>query len=712
MSLLQSRQDDGMVCSSGMSLTSKLVMFPADGSSPFSTLFVDTPRYSNAITKAANFDLMQRLSSLIPWNKLQCPSNRHSGSRISAALSILMPEMGQDQHDILSTKLIASKSGIEDHLNVVLYLISNKLTSRDNPDEDIEETMNREDGIILKLLNDTGWDGLKHLEILLSTPEPTAQAITEKVFACALRARHFEILERMLRSGMNPNRLVKVMIAEEGACFCTPLQSAVHGTECVRLIDLLIQYGAEVDFSIRGDGETALYEALIMKNEPAIRALLLQGATVTWACAHVAGSMSPEEIQDINLIEVITKIYLDQNLDTAVEDPEILVPAVQYKNVPMIQIFLARGAKLNGLTSQIYMNAREPLRTTLLGHTVLRRNIHLVRLLTHVHTGMREIQSRPPYVSPLALAAAEGLTDICDVLLSCGADIKAADEGEITLLERAVRNNNPTICQMLIKRGAKIDREPCDSQKSPSALLIAVQQSSLAIIDLLIKFNARMNDWFEMAPGTVLAAAIEVGDEAVIVKLINAGARRTGARMARIGNLQTAIFLQNIGALEKVLLLSGPKLLAAAISARHDDLAYFLLQNNADKELEPWHTVTTSLTQKPLRPAVQTQNVTFIQALLGRGAEVTDDVLTDSMENVELLPVLLLYFSGNASTAVACALMQTSRTGLELLREADVGLIGGPRVFEHKWISSAMRDFGVKSLLEIAAWKAKSTHFK
>lgn len=639
-----------------------------------------------------------------------------------------MPEMEQGQHDILSTNLSTSKSGLRDHLNLVLYLISNNLTSRD-PEELLEQKLERDDKLILKLLKDTGWDDLKHLKILLSTREPTAESITERVFASALRSCDFGILENMLRSGMSLNRLVEV-VDEDGdgaVLFLTPLQLAAHQESNVRLINLLIKYGADVNFSIDDNGETALYFAINARYKPAVRALLLQGATMTWKCAREAAAVKPGEMFEYSvfdfstiedspiedsLIEDMINTYLEQGLNTERDDPEILVPAVVAGNVSIIELFLAKGARLNGLTSQFTTKEFGLSRTTLLGRAVRTGKIDTVRLLTHVSIGTYRHPIPSSYISPLALAAMYGLTDISEVLLSSGADIRAADEEEITLLERAVRNDNPALCQMLIKHGAKVDRRPHDTQKLPSALMIAVKRNHIDTIDLLINSNARMNDVFEVAPDTVLAAAVEVGDEPVIKKLTNAGARLIGGRIKRIGNLQTATFLHKNEVLAKLLSLSGPKLLAAAISARDDDLAHFLLQNKADEGHRPMQADTTYSTQNPLRAAIQSHNTTFIQALLERGAEVTDGVLTDAMEkNIELLPVLLLGFSGKAPTAVAYALLETSTVGLESLREANVDPTGAPRVFKH-WIFDDLLGFNAGSVLEIAAWKSKSKYFK
>ncbi|KAJ5802326.1 ankyrin [Penicillium pulvis] len=313
-----------------------------DIDSPPLSLFVDLSRHGNAITKGANFELMQRLSSIVPWKKLHHSPNFHGGSRTSATLSILMPEMEQGQHDVLSTNLSILKSGLRDHLSVVLYLISNNLTSRD-PDDLLVEKLERDDELILKLLKDTGWDDLRHLKVLLSTREPTAESIIEKL-------------------------LVEV-VNKDGEAFLPPLQFAAHEEGSVRLINLLIKYGADVNFSINGNGETALYFAINERNNPAVRALLLQGATVTWRCARLAAAVKSAEKLEFSLIEDspvedMIDLYLEQDLNTERDDPEILVPAVEMGNMRVTELFLARAARVNGMTSQFLSKERASSRTT------------------------------------------------------------------------------------------------------------------------------------------------------------------------------------------------------------------------------------------------------------------------------------------------------------------------------------------------------------
>ncbi|KAI2882794.1 hypothetical protein CBS76997_3902 [Aspergillus niger] len=689
-------------------------------SSPSSSLFVDSSRSGN-VTKGASFELMQRLSSIVPWTKLKHLENIYSGSRTSAALSILMPEMERGQIDRLGTDLSTLNSDLRDHLSVVLYLISNNLISPDRT-MSFEKGKERDAKLILGLLKDSGWDDLDHFRILVSIREPTAESIAEKVFGSALRTSDIEIVETMLRSGMSPDGLIEALTEDEdGICFLTPLQVAAEQGS-LHLIDLLINYGADVEHGFADElGKTALYFAISSANWAAIRALFLRGAKVTRDCARAAVGLSPQDPQEFTLIEEIVDVYLKKHLEAGHNDPVLLVPAVMTGNGWLIELFLKKGAKLKGDVAPPYVigeyDTEDYKQFCLLGLAVAKGDIGIVRLLTDPTVGANQLPSSPPYMFPLTLAVFNGHTEIAQLLLDLGADVRAADEEETTLLEHAAQCSDFTLCQMLIKHGAKVDREPCDMQKSPSALMIAIQEDDTDIVDLMINSNARTNDRFEAAPGSVLAAALEVGNDAVIDKLINAGARYVGVKMKKIGNLQTAILMHEKGILSDVLFSSGPQILASAILAGHEDLAYFLLQNDAHKDHKPWHTFTTPDQKSPLEAAAETGNMRFIQALLERGVEVTDYVLTYVIQkqHIGLLPVLLRNFSERAPTAVAAALLNPSMARLELLREANVDFTGAPQPLAIGGESRPWRQMwgdDTRSVLELTAcWTAKSSHF-
>ncbi|OJZ86471.1 hypothetical protein ASPFODRAFT_187749 [Aspergillus luchuensis CBS 106.47] len=686
---------------------------PSSPSSPS----VDWSRSGN-ITKSANFELMQRLSSIVPWNKLEHLENIYSGSRTSAALSILMPETEQGQLDELSTNLSTLKSGLRDHLSVVLYLISNNLMS---PDEHLfsKKQKQRDSRLILSLLKDSGWGDPDRLRILLSTREPTAESIAEKVFESALWIGDLETVENMLRSGMSPDGLIEAYL--EGGfdyiCRLTPLHFAAQEGN-IRLINLLIRHNADVEHGLGDEfGKTALYSAISAAQWVAAQTLLLQGAKVTRDCALLAttfGRSFLEECGEVSLLGEIINIYLEKHLAAGCNDPDLLVQAMEFENVRAVELALAKGVKLNGL-----IKVSEEWQTCLLGLAVMECDVSIVRLLTGIPAGANKLPSSQPYIFPLTLAAMYGKTEIARVLLDSGADVQAADKGEYTLLEHAALNSNFALFQMLITHGAKVDREPSDVQKSPSALLTAIQKNNTRIVELLINSNARTNDCFEVAPGSVLAAALEVGNHVIIGKLIKAGARYVGVKMKKIGNLQTAILMKEKGILAGVLYSSGRQILAAAILARHEDLAHFLLQNGALKEHDAGDPFSTSDAKTPLEAATETNNIRLIQALLEHDVAVTDCALTYAIQRhsglLPVLPVLLSRFSGRAPTAVAAALREPSMAALKLLREANVDFTGAPRPLAigsrlNRW--SQMWEDDVKSVLEMAVyWEAESSHF-
>ncbi|CAG8057753.1 unnamed protein product [Penicillium salamii] len=631
-----------------------------------------------AVSKNTTPVLIEQLSTIIPWSKLQHAPNMHSASRISATLQILMPENEPGEHDAFSKNLSSSTAGVWEQMSLLFYLISNNLILLDRRGDGF--VIKRLDAKILQILKDTGWDDFKHLKRLISTRTPTAGSIAEKIFAAAVRRDNFDIVEKMLQAGMNPDEcLIEDSFGEIDGSVFTALQHVSATSGSASSINLLITHGADVDFSINADGRTALFYAIEARNGKSIRVLVAHNANVTRECVSSATGITPEVIEDFSLIENIIDIYLDQDAESRPDDKATLLEALSYGNLPILKRYLAKGANLNGLLTTRAPDGNNECQTTLLGLAARDGDVEMVRLLLHVSFHEDPSLLHLPYVPPLVFAARRGSVDICEALLGSNANIQAADEGEKTLLERTIPMGKLALCQLLIDHGAKVNREPREIQRRPSALMLAVQHMRMDIIDLLMDSGARLNDSFDVVPGTVLGAAVEIGDKKMIHKLYNAGARRVGLGIRGFGSLQSAIFIQKKGLLSKMLNHSGPKLLSAAISALDDGLAWFLLQNNAHEEgnkPEP-------LTKTPLWAAI-----------------------------------LLAAFTGAAPTAVSAAVLKASMIDLELLRKANVDLRGAPR------ISGNRLDLGViklipyanshrpQSVLEIAAWKADEVIFK
>ena len=68
-------------------------------------LTVASPREVDAPSRSLNQEVIQCLSSIVPWHRLSHPPNINSRSRTAAALSILMPEEYEGQHRDLSANI-------------------------------------------------------------------------------------------------------------------------------------------------------------------------------------------------------------------------------------------------------------------------------------------------------------------------------------------------------------------------------------------------------------------------------------------------------------------------------------------------------------------------------------------------------------------------------------------------------------------------------
>lgn len=677
-----------------------------DAPSPSSSLTVASPRGINVTSREVNLELMTRLSSVIPWNRLQNPPGIYSSSRSSAALSILMPEEFDGQHDILSMNFSTSRRGIGDRLAVELYLLSNNLTSHEPRGKSIE-SLERHDSQVLGMLKHSGWDDPNHLQILLTTREPTAESIAEKIFASALRSRNFEILESLLNAGMDPNGLVDTV--PEGNL--TPLQFALVN-EDNKLVEMLISYKADVNLCV--SGRPALYYAVKSEDIHFTNTLLTHGAIVTPICLLALAESKTARLE-IETVQFMIRSCPDVNSRAGWQDPSALVQAVRSKNYFMIDLLLSRGAEINDLVT-IDFETEIDL-TTILGLAAMKGDMGLMDPLLQACKDMNPKFDGLPYISPLTLAVQEKRIEVITALLDAGIDLATADsQGEMTLLERAARGGDLLICSLLIENGAKIDREPSEVPHSTSALLIAVKKESLAIVELLVQANARLNDEYSKAPGSILGAAIELGNAGLITYLSNAGATAIGTKLERIGNIQTATFIQQLGILPMILQFSGEKMLAAAILAGKDDMAHFFLWNGIDFSNEGiWGDNGDNSDEgdkgtTPLEAAIRKLRLPFIQILLDRGAKVTDGALVSSIEgmargdvNSGLITKLLAMFHGDAPNAVTVAVTNSSLKSLELLRGANIDPVLAKKRFERGWGIDDVELAPPESILDVAA---------
>ncbi|CRL18578.1 Ankyrin repeat-containing domain [Penicillium camemberti] len=663
-----------------------------------SSLPTCSPRGADALTRTVNHEVMSRLSTIIPWNRLGHPLNIHSSSQTSAALSILMPEEFQGQHDALSTGLNGPTNKGRDRMSLELFLLSNNITSQD-PDKTTRGNMRSDDERMMQMLSDYGWKDLAHVQTLLSTSDPTAEAIAERVFAIALRLHHVDAVKMMLEARMDLNI---PLIESRPHGVLTPLQFTAksHHERSEELVNLLISYGADVNHA--GTEYPPLFYAIRKRENRIIRALMLHGAIVTPSCLSIA-----THLKDIEVFAGIANSCSNVNAVTGWQSA--LAEAVKRRNVPIIEILLAKGANMDNMVSINFDH--HIATTTILGLGAMSRSIDVMRALLRGCHEMNPNFVRMPYVSPIVLAVREESVEITQALLQAGVDIKLADkQGKMTLLERVVKDCSTAslvpLCKVLIAYGAQVDR-PFSTQKyETSALLIALDRKSPSpeVVQLLINAGARLNDEYTKRPYTALGAAVEQGNEVLINSLFATGATFVGTKLEEIGSLRTAIYLQENGVLEGILSVSGPGILAAALSSKKTDLAQYLLEHNADHEERIENEAYPPYQRTPLEAATQAQDFTFVKRLLKRGARVTDSVLGDAIsKDPVFLKYLLARFHGSAPTAVGAAVScRASLQLLQLLQGAGLDPTGVPKLFQEYW---DLDDFELplpESVLEIA----------
>lgn len=382
-----------------------------------------------------------------------------------------MPEEFEGQHLALSSGLSESKQMGRDHLSLEPFLLSNNLITR-GPNGRSVASMKSGDQRIMKMFNESGWNNGKHLPILISSDEPTAAAIAEKLFASALRSLDLKTVKRMLEAKMNPNTAVETI--DDGVL--TPLQFAciISKDKSMELVQLLLTHGADVSFSYN-EGSPLNY-AIENNNDNVIHLLLAHGAIVAPSCLSSALFMINDDLTR-DLIDACSNV----NDRTRWQDSTALAQAVVAGRVAIIHLLLAKGAEVNELIDIDFEN--DIAVTTVLGLAARSKSLEMIQLLLGFCENVNPDFDDLPYLSPLVLAVEAEDIQVIEILLQTGVSVNVADnERGATLIERATTKKNLDLCQMLVNHGARIDGPLSDTEQTSSALLAAIEQKNLTLL--------------------------------------------------------------------------------------------------------------------------------------------------------------------------------------------------------------------------------------
>ncbi|KAL4878099.1 ankyrin repeat-containing domain protein [Aspergillus karnatakaensis] len=617
---------------------------------------------------ATKVELMQRLRRVVPWMVPPAPLDTDIGLRISATLSILMPEEYEGQHQALVTN----------RLILELYMLSNSLSLQDTYDR-TDEPIQSQDKRIISMFRSLGSVKMQQFARLAEKQEPTVESIAEKVFASAVRLHDVGVTRLMLQAGIDPNNLVKTASTP-----VTPLAWAAHlaPNEGLKLVEALLSYKARVNK--RFQGQTAMLPAILTNNITVISVFLRHGAIVPLAYLAEAA-----RIVDLDLF----KDLFDACGDVYGLYPECLLGH-------------------NGWYGYFHQRAGHDGMTTILGGAAKSGRPEIIGFILQECPALvnPDIVNPPErYISPLELAVAMNHTECLHTLIISGVNLKVTEKKRASLTERASRLGNMKGLQILLAYGAEIDRPSSEVVHHSSALFEAIrwtdredniyprhaletpdtpETSSFELVDLLIKHNARLNDWYFARPGGVLGAAIYKGDVRIIDRLVQAGASELGLEFWEIGSKDAAVYLSRVGMLHKILETHGATILTNAIWGENLDLAEWLIHRNA---LSIMSCVPTDL-DTLLDAAASTGSVAWVKSILQRGARVTDQRLTELVQNIEagngnydVLWCLLRQYRGSAPTAAANAAFFRRADLLQLILDAGISPDGVPTEPTEGW---------------------------
>lgn len=207
-----------------------------------------------------------------------------------------MPEESTDHHLELSSRLSNSSQTGRDWLELELFLLSNNFFSNSSDYQD-EKTLLLNDKLIMKMFKQSGWNNASDIRVLLWADEPTAHAITEKLFASAVRSCDLAIVDMMLDAGMDAEATVYSI---PGGPLSALQIASTHTTPEVMLA--LLSHGADVNHMFNGC--SALYIASHRKNNLGMQILLDNGATTASSLLT-----QPDNNKTIGLVNDLTGLF-------------------------------------------------------------------------------------------------------------------------------------------------------------------------------------------------------------------------------------------------------------------------------------------------------------------------------------------------------------------------------------------------------------------
>jgi ankyrin repeat protein len=247
---------------------------------------------------------------------------------------------------------------------------------------------------------------------------------------------------------------------------------------------------------------------------------------------------------------------------------------------------------------------------SLLHFSVINRSTELVRLMLEKGADPNSEPEWPPTQrTPLQLAALQGKRDVCDVLLSAGADV---NRGPVTPLLLAAAAGGPEIAELLLERGAALDIwSACALGREGDVRRLLTEQAVL--LEARDRYRGR----------TPLSWAVHGGDAALASMLLEHGAQ-VSARSIATGYTDECEYYGPIDVNKQPSATLGETPLHIAVRSGRGDVVSLLLDHGAEINAhEAGYQDVAGMT--PLHAAASRGDVELVKLLLDRGAAIDSE---------------------------------------------------------------------------------------
>lgn len=528
---------------------------------------------------------MRSLGGLLQWDRTDILQTNRSSSWTATVLSTIMPEECHGQHQEFANALCRSTEtkGMTEALMIQLFLISNNFTFQEGDNDlPIEELAEIHDKRVLGLFRAFGMSGLEQLRRLGLAQGTILAAITEQLFASALRLGEVDLLRAMLDFGVN----IDMPIDGLRLYPMSPLAFAASIKDhrlSFKIAQLLLSHKQKPRVNEEDGRSNALLVAFERRHRELAEELINNGARASPACLTVA-------------LDKADKKWLKLALDA--------------------------GADVNAPYSG---------GATAIGYVVERRiRIELAETLLH-HPGSdinaRQLLTSSQWTTALGLAARAGELTMTKFLLDRGAAVNLALDSSIFPLLIACRMGNTEIARTLLNAGADV----LSADANAAVCGLFPSGSLLGTIISFCKDTSGVEICSEvLAKGAPISSnafrlAIE-GGRVEIARMLHSAQATLTESINGIGSKEMAYFLDDAGILPGIIHNDGPKLLSAAILAEDQDLTAFLLRHRIDVTQRYWLSKNPDI-PTPLDAAVSSGNIELAKRFIHSGAFITENTL-------------------------------------------------------------------------------------